>query len=164
VPELSVLTKFSSVGLLPEELRAKVVENVSVLAIETPDAGWVNNSALKVLMTDREREEIMEKAREELVPNLDDVFDVWYDNEEGELDEYYHPLVDTLETYQRAFDLRDDSEAIDLLEETIDRIHDRCSESPGYDEDDDYDYSRYQHVGNRDIEMDARSIFDDVDA
>jgi hypothetical protein len=164
VPELSVLAKFFSMGLLSEASRVKVVERVSDLAIETPDAGWVNNNALMNLMTDREHENILERAREELVPNLDDVFSVWYDNEEGELDDHYYPLVDTLETYQRAFDLRDDVEAINLLEEAIDRIHDRCSESHGFDEDDDYEYSRYQHLGQGDKEMDARSIFDDVDA
>ena len=43
IPELPVLAKLHECGLLPEEDHRKIVETISELAVETPDADWLGN-------------------------------------------------------------------------------------------------------------------------
>ena len=54
VPDLAVLARLHSAGLLPEEQRLKALATVSDLAVETPDDGWLDNRALGTLFSDQD--------------------------------------------------------------------------------------------------------------
>lgn len=120
--ELAILSKLHVEGLLPEEPRAKALEKIGDLAVETPDADWLEDRAIRKLMSDEERAEVLARIKEELIPDLDWALSNWHSNEQGDsAEEYYQPLEQTLRTYEDAF--RRDEDARVALREALDHVN-----------------------------------------
>jgi hypothetical protein len=175
-PELRVLARLHQLGMLSEEDRERVRVEVSELAVEIPDDEWLHSSALSTLLTEEERSAILDRVRVEVVPDLGDMLDNWYMNEQGEsADEYYQPLIDVLDSYKRAFDERSDREASRALEDALHKVDELRTNASHWQLDDDEEYpSRsvpegpYSHdMSSRGMAQDrdvgGRSVFEDVD-
>ena len=154
MPEPEVLARFHQAGLLSEEERGKTVERMAVLAVRTPDDGWLKGPDWEILLTASDRAMLMDRVRTDLVPQLDDVGD-------GEREADDDPIDNTLFWYERAFREAGDDETADAFELARDgyqRLPVRQSEE--YDE-------QYRSPLTRPglaPEPDAgRSIFDDID-
>jgi hypothetical protein len=120
IPELPVLAKLHKCGLLPEESRRKIVEIISELAVETPDADWLSDPNAIILLTDEDRAEILAQVKAELIPDLEDMLDNWRSNEQGDsAEEYYDPLEDALRAYIDAF--QGDESVVLALDDALQR-------------------------------------------
>jgi hypothetical protein len=172
MPELNVLARLQSLGLLPEEARKRVLATVSELAVETPDDDWLQSSALYDLLSDQERAGILDRVRSQVVSDLDNMLWNWQLNEQGEsADEYYEPLIEALNSYKRAFNDRGDLDAVHALEDALSKAEERRTNSSHWydDETSPYtpkkssssDFPQREQVRNQRLE--DRSVFDDVD-
>jgi hypothetical protein len=172
VSELTLLARLHSVDLLAEEQRLRALETVSDLAVETPDADWLDHRAVGTLFADQERAAILDRVRSELVPNLEDTVFDWYSNEQGEsAEQYYQPLEEALKRYARA--LEDDGDAHAELQLALQRVDERRTEAAYWQRDEEEPSERrpdraplgdapWRRTATADAE-DNRSIFDDVD-
>jgi hypothetical protein len=162
IPDVHIISKLYKFGLLPEEKRSMIVEDIRNLAVDTPDSGFLQKW-FPPLLEENEIKEILEYVREELIPNLDNIITDWLSNydEKREPDEYFDDLKTSLEDYYD--ECEGFKEAQNLLETALLRINhivdDLLSERPGdLDDDDDYPGSLSSNIGQN-----SRSIFDDVD-
>lgn len=158
VTEPDVLARLHQAGLLNEQVRLKAVECVTDLAINTPDSGWLTDSAWKVLLTPSERVTLMQTVREELVPTLEDIY--WSDDEKQP---GHDPIEESLNDYKEAFEKEGDHETAAVFELAARRRADQ----PEKHYDHDGPGSGYRRTITRarltpptDI---GRSIFDDID-
>ena len=120
IPELPVLAKLNKCGLLPEQSRQKVVETISELAVETPDADWLTDPNAITLLTDEDRAETLAQVKGELIPDLGEMLVNWSSNEQGDsAEEYYDPLEDALRAYIDAF--QGDESVVLALEDALQR-------------------------------------------
>jgi energy-coupling factor transporter ATP-binding protein EcfA2 len=162
VSDVDVIVRFHEFGLLPEEKRLSVVAAIRSLAVETPDAGFMQDRIRRVL-TEEEVEEILEHVRTGLLPHLDDHIDHWCANHNGDDDpeDHFDELKRALETYRDAFTERET--ATDEIDAALERlknvIEDIRAEMPQEPDSDDYDGSDAPGGGQDEL----RSIFDDVD-
>ena len=153
-PEPHVLARFHQAGLLSEEERRKTVERMAVLAVRTPDDGWLNGPDWKILLTASDRETLMDRVRTDLVPQLDDVGD-------GERDADDDPIDHALFWYEWAFREVGDYETANAFESARDgyqQLPVRNSEE--YDEQNRSPLTRPGLAPEPDA---IRSIFDDID-
>jgi hypothetical protein len=161
VPEVAFIATLKKRGLLPEDVRLSVVERIAELAVDTPDADWLEVPRLRALLTDVEIQEILERIRDELLPNLSEVISDWKsDYNEGDPEAYFDSLTSALTAYERA--LNDTS-----VEETMKQAFEEISEAAS-DLSDDYAPAE-EWTGLPDdqlfdgSDMLNRSIFDDID-
>ncbi|GLZ38519.1 hypothetical protein [Actinokineospora sp. NBRC 105648] len=163
MPSPRVLARLLQEGLLGEGERQKVLEMVSELAIDTPDEGWLVLPEFRILLTEQERGDILKSVKDILVPNLDEVLHTWNYNSEIDdktsAEDYYGPLVDTLETYADA--LAGDYDTLTSLTYYIKKIEQMIAE---------IDASREQRepvesyaTSHKNSFDSTRSIFDDLD-
>ncbi len=118
VTSIDVLNKLHAIGLLPESERVKHVATVRVLAVRTPDAGFLDRHTVSFL-TVHDIEEILGDVRRELLPFIDTEIDTWtanYSPSEAPGD-YFGPLKSALSEFATA--LADDAEAVALIEKGI---------------------------------------------
>jgi hypothetical protein len=164
-PKAYLLSRLNEFGLLPEECRIRFIERATRLAIETPDADFLNSKQIRTLFSEAEIQEILRQVELELLPGLSDLVRVWeadYDGKEDP-DEYFSPLVDALTTFHEAYPEKSSSRltirtALSRIEETAEDIREQAEEEDARYEPD-YDmYDGYGHGGGPE-----RSIFDDVD-
>jgi hypothetical protein len=96
VPELPILARLHEAGLLAEQDRLQVRETIGYLAVEEPDASWIDNDSVSTLLTEEEFLAIQARIKNELVPGINRMLRHWKRNEQGESAEsYYQPLLDT---------------------------------------------------------------------
>lgn len=162
VTSTKLINKLHAVGLLPEDQRTKHVARVRELALNTPDAGFLDRRTVSFLKDD-EVKEILREVHVRLLPRLDMEVENWKENYTiGDTpSDYFEPLKGALSEFSAA--LSHDSEAVALIDEGIAVIDEAIAEldSQVQEEPDDYDY--YYHSSNSPDGPDSRSIFDDVD-
>ena len=158
VQEPNVLARLHQADLLSESIRLEAVEQVTDLAVETPDSGWLKGDAWKVLLRPHERVLIMERVRTELVGQLE--YDIDWLGEGRELG--YDPVVSALRGYEEAFQNEGDHETARAFAEVLRRY----SELPERFYDDDDRLDRRPLTGSRlaPPPSTGRSMFDDIDA
>ena len=69
-PQPGVVAALARHGLLDEESRAKYVGTIADLAVEIPDPGWHSVRNIREFLSESEREMILARVRDELVPRL----------------------------------------------------------------------------------------------
>lgn len=83
--EIDVLARLKSLDLLPEDVRLKTVQQISDLAVDMPDAGFLKGNARNLLDED-EVQTILGRVKNELLPDLHCLVDNLasdYDSEES---------------------------------------------------------------------------------
>ncbi len=162
VSDVHILVRLQEFGLLPDDKRKQIVSDIRELAVDTPDAGFLNDN-VRGLLTSEELAEILERVRTELLPDLNSQIDGWsqsYDRD-GDPEDHFSELVGALQIYRREF--AEDEEASARLDAALGEIEkvveELRSEMPPEPDSDDF-------VGGSvasDGEDASRSIFDDVD-
>ncbi|MGI5185534.1 hypothetical protein ACQEVZ_55755 [Dactylosporangium sp. CA-152071] len=154
-----VLGRLNEADALPEPIRCKAVEQLEELAMDLMDGGWLDEPVCR-LFTESERYELLERIREEILPNIFDEIDrsaEGYDDDvhpEGR----YQEARSTIAAYKRAF--ADDEEIVDSLDDA-ERYLERAIESA---------QSEYEEPSSRLAEPslpeweagDGRDEFDDI--
>ncbi len=167
-----MLERLNAFGLISEGQRLDALDRVSELAVEIPDADWLDIPELNDLFNDSERSSILERVRRDLVPNLDTTIGDWESNEQGEsAEEYYGPLRDALQRYIKAFG--SDSISVSAIEDAIEQVDQLVTEGHYWQSDENRDAlpspptsERLRDgidVGSNAVTVDERNIFDDVD-
>lgn len=161
VAEVQVVNALSRHRLLPEEERQRHLSTIRELAVETPDSDFLS-PAIVSFITDEERADILEHAKQVLFANLDREIEVWRDNCDRDPDEYFSTLIDSLKDYGRQ--LEEGSQEAELIHDALKRIDQvidslRSDEAP--EDDDDRPYYRSSTASPSGVEH--RSTFDDVD-
>lgn len=164
ISEVPVFIRLYKFGLLPEDQRIRLVNEIKKLAVDTPDAGFLENKDLRSIFSDQELKDTIKKVRDELLPNLDDVIFDWksnYTGWEGNPESYFNALIDALKTFRAEFEL--DKISIMYIDEAFERIDKTVCElavdEKDYKNKNDFSAQRskfHTMIG-------TRSIFDDVD-
>ena len=164
VPEVRVAERLHEFGLLPEDNRSKFVETVTEYAIRGEDGDALSDERIRRLFTDAEFDDLLRRARTELLPRLDDVRQEWQSNHRsGDApDEHMQQLLDFFETLKKRF--ADDAQAKKNIEREIRYAHDWIVENT-HDEPE----RKPRKLGKvaapeKALRQSSRSIFDDVDA
>ena len=162
ISDVDALARLNQLGLLPTQKRRQVIRDIERLAIETPDAGFLERKC-RPLFRKGEVEKILGTVREELLPNLDWIVDNWRSDfdfgRDDDPESHFSPLTETLGSFRDAFE--QDQEAVGeidtalaLIESAIDELVEEMP--PERDYDDDFGGSRVRSSMER-------SVFDDVD-
>jgi len=119
--DAELLVNLKSFGLLPESERCRAVSEIAELAIEIPDAGFLD-SGVRGLLTETELLDLIFKVKEELLPNLDEVIDRrerdWSDDDDPE--SHFEDLSLALETFKVEF--ADDKVPLVQIESAVDKV------------------------------------------
>jgi len=172
VSELKILARLHTFGLLPEVQRLEALGTVSDLALDVPDAGWLNIGAVSELFSDQERRALLDRVRRELIPDFDRMFFNWSINEQGEsAEEYYQPLEEALQRYASA--LEDDAEAHAAFQTALRRVDEVRTEADHWQDDEEAPAGGPRSSASNDApwrmpvakdKPSHRNMFDDVDA
>ena len=167
--EIDIIVRLFSYMLLPESERLRFAAAISDLAIKTPDSGFLN-SEINALMTSDELDNITDRIKTELVPNLDEKIVQWqnkYNRESNYFQKddpkyYFDKLNNSLEDYKNKFVENETiTNKIDNALKKIDSIVEALKSELPVDKKDE------EELFNRNMQEDARksprSIFDDVD-
>lgn len=162
VPEVRLATRLHEFGLLPEDKRRKFVETVSNYALEGHDADALDDEEMRTLFTDDEFEDLVQRARTELVPRLDDVRLEWESNHSpGEPpEEHMQQLLEFFGSVKQRFG--DDEKAVRVIEREIRRTSEWIDEHTP--EEPEISPRQLGKVEAPDEPHNTRSIFDDIDA
>ncbi|MFB6986102.1 hypothetical protein [Streptomyces sp. NPDC056304] len=162
-----VLARLHQGGLLPEDIRQQTIDRMTELAVTAPDADWAEAGGgvgpWDVLLTNEEREVMLEHVRQQLVTRLDDRVEDWAEEFAGNEDD--DPVENSLRLYEEAFKERNDTDtaskidyAIDSYQQMRQRPEDPTSDwtpnTPSLRE-------RLSHLRQR--SGNQRSLFDDID-
>lgn len=162
-----VLARLHQAGLLPEDLRQQTIARMMELSVTAPDADWVEAGGgvgpWDVLLTNEEREAMLEHVRQQLVPDLDDRVEDWVGEFAGDEDD--DPVENALRLYEEAFKERHDASTASKIDWAI-HNYQQMRQPP---EDDTSDWTpstpslheRLSHLRQR--SGNQRSLFDDVD-
>jgi hypothetical protein len=153
-----VLARIQQAGLLSEQVRMQAVDRMAHLAVSTPDDGWLDGSAWKILLTADDRAMLTDKIRTDLVPRLEALAELG----DGERDPDDDPIESTLIGYRTAFEREGDFETAEAFDEAY-GIYTQLP--PKYPEDDD-DYEDRTPLTTTRLAPPpdtGRSIFDDID-
>ena len=164
VPEPALLARLHRAQLLAEPLRRRAVECMASLAVTTPDAGWLDDRAWAVLLTEDDRTELMAEVRDELAPRLRSVVGQWAG--QADPDDEDDPVSGQLLAYSTAFEALGDKSTAFAFTDALD-TYDQIKQSAHFDAHEWGPRSR----GASDLipgpgsvrAATARSIFDDVD-
>jgi hypothetical protein len=162
VPEPRVLCRLHQAGLLRDDDRRAAIATASDLAVETPDADWLDAPEWRVLASETERDVILARVRTELVPRLSEEIGNWVGNyrRDEDPDAYYQPLEETLLRYASA--LSTDPAASSDIEAAVGELRSLRANA-----DDDYEPPaafRWAPPRAPDTIRRDRSVFDDIDA
>jgi hypothetical protein len=162
-PEPGVLARLKKLGKLAEPQRRRAIKNLSDLAVETPDADWLAAPEWAHLLTERERVQVMDRVREELVENLDEALYAWRDGRAPfiDADSYYDPLEGALIRYRDEFAL--DAVAVRKLDRALEEIGELRDDAEQSAERPERPTLTPAETGVS-ARGSERSIFDDVDA
>jgi len=163
VPEVLLIVKLHNINLLPEKYRKRFVKEVKRLAVDTPDADFLDSNKIGSVIKPEEKQSILIKVEKELIPTLNDVIDEWrwnYDSPEDP-EAYFRPLISALETYLKNFESNKD--IVDIIKKSIERIYEEIEYLLGELPGEDYDYSDISSRSTQNYSNDDRNIFDDID-
>ncbi|HEX5120065.1 MAG TPA: hypothetical protein VFW65_33165 [Pseudonocardiaceae bacterium] len=168
---ISLLARLHEFGLLPEEDRQESLHEIGDLAVETPDADWLDIDELHTLFSGAEYASLLDRVRLELAPRLDDTLWHWEFNEQGDsAEEYYGPLREAFDRYIKVFEA--EPNIVNEFRKAISRVDDLESEASHWQNNDGEPptpkpspsgrlsaafKAKGENVGN------TRNIFDDVD-
>lgn len=162
--DLWVILRLREFGLLPEDNRAVILDEIKELAVDTPDAGFLSDR-VKRLFSEEELRQLLDHVRDQLLPNLKKVVRDWswrYNRQgEDEPDQYFEELKSALEEYADAFE--DDEVASAQIGAALETLHETVKEKEKEREEDEEidDFSPNEEsdaVGDS-----SRDVFDDVD-
>ena len=162
VPEVRLAVRLHEFGLLPEEERKKFVETVSGYALSGEDADALDDDGIRTLFSEEEFKELVQRARTELLPRLDDVRREWQSNHSPgeEPEDYMQGLLEVFESLRNCFS--EDENAIDLIDRekrlTNDWIAENTPDEP------ERSPRKLEKVEVSEKLNNTRSIFDDIDA
>ncbi|GHB75624.1 hypothetical protein GCM10010377_77530 [Streptomyces viridiviolaceus] len=123
VDEPRVLARFKQANLLRPADQKRVLERVTKLAIESPDAGWTWLPEWKILLSETEREQLLSQVKQQLPSRFDEVLQDWgrnYDPRSSDPDIYYDELRSELYNYRKAFER--DHQAVSSIEQIINKM------------------------------------------
>ena len=164
--QTDLLPKLQQYGLLQPEQRRKLIESVTKLAVDTPDADFLTVERVKQVFSSDEIGALIAGVKKDLLPNLREIVSVWNDNysynKEQDPDDYFASLSEALDAYMAEFS--DDEDAVAAIEEAQalvqEYISDLREENPRREPDwADDDLGPPRSTANP-----SRSIFDDVDS
>ncbi|CAL9327334.1 hypothetical protein [Streptomyces sp. SudanB52_2052] len=162
--EAKVLARLHQAGLHEPDEHQVLLTRVAELAVDTPDAGWLRRAEWKILLTDIDRNQLIEQVRRKLIPNLQHTLQEWeynYDSSDDPQD-YYGQLEKELSTYKRAFETDDQAAAaLDRALAEVQRLIE--SEYENRDPERSDGYTRERQGSTNWTFSHGRSVFDDVD-
>jgi hypothetical protein len=159
---VEVINRLHEFGLLPESERLRHLASVRDLAVNTPDAGFLNQRHVSFI-SEEERLEILQHVHQSLLPQLDNCVESWRDNFRGDEDpnSYFSSLEEALKEFGQQ--LADDALAGIQIADALAKIGEAVEELNAAPEpDNDYSSFRHKQLGSLSSEI-SRSIFDDVD-
>ncbi len=162
ISEEPVFTRLYEFGLLPEEERRRFVTEVTKLAVDTPDSGFLSESSRTLFKPDELRN-ALETVRSELLPNLDDVVWNWrlnFNRRDSSPQSYFNSLVGELEGFKEEFE--SDAEAVARIDAALEAIDEAVNDLSSEEEDSEPRGSSEWRSGTS-LGSGDRSIFDDVD-
>ncbi len=162
VSDIALAARLNHFELLPEEERCRIVQKIKILAVETPDASFLDNP-IRTLISSDEMQDILLSVQDDLLPNLDDKIDEWESNydPDDDPDSHFSDFERTLNKYREEFS--DDEEinatirsALVDVESAVERMRSRWP-----DREQTSFFGSEHHTAP--IQESSRSIFDDVD-
>lgn len=164
VDEPRVLARLQQANLIEPAHHRRIVERVTELAVETPDAGWTWLLEWKVLLSDTEREQLLNHVKQQLPPRFDEILQDWrreYDPQDGDPDSYYDDLQGALNNYRDAF--INDNEALHAIDQAIEKVNEAT-----WNTEEEFNPQIPSPISTHEDSTlpngpDERSIFDDVD-
>jgi hypothetical protein len=163
--QTDLLPKLQQYGLLPPEQRQKLIESVTELAIETPDADFLTIERVNQVFTPEEIRSFIATIKKDLIPNLRNIVSAWNDNytynSDRDPDDYFARLSEALDAYLNEF--ADDEEVVAVIKDNQGRIQDCIADlrEEHYRGEPDWDGDEMR--SSRAAPDSDRSIFDDVD-
>ena len=164
-PDLDMIARLHELHLLPEEKRVVVIATLTNLAVETPDAGFLDEEYRKLFSED-EFVSALDAVKKDLIPDLDSVIDAFRDSfdpgeNNNDPENHFDALADTTKTYRHHFEDNDKlvhqiNQALETITKVVDELR---SEYQPRGDDDFYDDDRASTATES-----SRSIFDDVDS
>ncbi len=105
VSETRLALRLHELGLLPEEHRQLFVKTVVQYAIEGEDGYIFQNNEMRAVLTLAENEELVRRARSELLPNLGEVRRNWQSNcgSTDDPDQFMSEFFELIEALKREF-------------------------------------------------------------
>jgi hypothetical protein len=164
-PEIALAAKLQEFDLLPSSVKDELKNKAIELAVELPDADFLDKESMHGLFYEVEINEILEAVKTQLLPQLDDVvrgYDSNYDRSSNDPDSYYGPLIDTLQKLQER--LQGDKDIAASLARALDRVYsDLDCQLQELPQEPEPDYDSYGSGGGSTPVSSFRSIFDDID-
>jgi energy-coupling factor transporter ATP-binding protein EcfA2 len=112
--EVDLAVRLFETGLFPEQNRKAFVETIGSYAVEGDDAGALQNPALRKLFVGKEWNDLLERVRSELLPNLGRVRRNWESNSYGDPESIMQGFLDLVSAVQKS--LPEDQQIRDPLE------------------------------------------------
>lgn len=163
ISEAPLFAKLHELGLLPETERKRFVAEVTELAVDTPDSGFLA-PRLRTIFTAEELTQILQTVRDKLLPNLDDVIWSWKSNRSGSkqsVESYFDGLVSELDGFKE--ELGEDPKAMAQIAVALETIKEIVEEMYVKENHDLSDEDFYRRDARSAIGSGGRSVFDDVD-
>lgn len=168
--EVRLVGKLIESGLLPDDRRKQFVEAVAGNAVEIPSADFLTVEAIRDLFTPDERQYILDRVREDVLPNLSDAVERWTSDcdTDDDPESHFEDLVSTIEEFQGVFAadaqaqrwLSSASADIDEAVADLEREREERENERERDRDDDL---VERPIGSPSHDLKTRSVFDDVD-
>ncbi|MEU6807223.1 hypothetical protein, partial [Streptomyces neyagawaensis] len=124
VDEPQVLARLQQADLIDPAHHQLIVERVTKLAVESPDAGWTWLPEWKVLLTDTEREQLLSHVKQQLPSRFDQILQDWrgkYNPDEADPHTYFEELEIELTNYREAF--ADDADAVSAIDQALEKVN-----------------------------------------
>jgi energy-coupling factor transporter ATP-binding protein EcfA2 len=164
-PQVRFLARLHEYGLLPEAERLEFVKQAGELAVDACDHTFLTNPHVRDMLEEREVGRILQRVRNELVPQLWDLVWDWRSNCRSSREDpagYFAPLVEALEAFGNEFsgDAKCEQEIAHALSSVEDAVADLAGEYEARAE----QLMGYASSGERSHASEERSVFDDIDA
>ena len=104
-PEVDLAVRLHEFELLPEAKRKDLIDKASESFLDGRDAGALVSDQIRALYRDGELEDLIQRIKDELVPNLDEMRDSeeWNWDEETDPDDWMRPLEEVLRAMDTYF-------------------------------------------------------------
>ncbi|MFE6555648.1 hypothetical protein ACFYYI_18075 [Streptomyces sp. NPDC002387] len=123
VDEPRVLARLQQADLIEPAYHQSIVERVTKLAVESPDAGWTQLPEWKVLLSETEREQLLSHVKKQLPSRFDEILQDWrsnYNPSKVDPDTYYEELEIQLNIYREAF--ASDVDAVSAIDRALEKV------------------------------------------
>jgi hypothetical protein len=162
VPEVRLAERLQEFGLLPDENRRKFVATVSEYALSGRDGDALNDAGIRRLFSDAEFDELLYRARTELLPRLSEVRREWQSDHRSSdpPDEHMQQLLELFDALKERF--CDDSDAATIIDREIGLANEWIGENTP--DESEKSSRKLGKVEGPTKPHSSRSIFDDIDA